>query len=345
MSNEDSLTPFFKLPDTGLPIFFLQLGSRISLFLDKVLKQAALTNGIENVFVLTDTNFHLYTGYNCIDISQFAYGSKDFDGLYKHHSTNPYFFEKSCFDRWFMINAMAKALNISHFCYADCDVLIMEDLKPIHQRILREGYEGSTMYFEGEDGRSVTSAHTSFWSSKLLDDFCQFVILKYADQQAFDIILKDTLAGKFLNNTNLSDMILLDVFRTERKPNVLNLLTLEDNNICFDFNAGVSFNGRKHSFVINPVHHIKKLVRRGGGLFGKVKGANADILYCRFYTVHFQGYVTKTLIPLYVTTLSKKEAIQNRIIGEYNFALRKLKLLKNELKRRAKTLVTKPNFI
>jgi hypothetical protein len=339
LSQADTTDHFVKTGGAALPIFFLQLGSKTSLFFDKVLKQATLTNGTENVFVLTDVNFDQYKGYNCIDISQYAYGSKEFDGLYQHHSANPYFFEKTCFDRWFMISAMVKALNISHFFYADCDVLIMEDLKPIQERIITEGYEGSTMYFESEDGYSVTSAHTSFWSSSLLDNFCSFICKKYSDKAAFGRLLKDTLAGKYLNNTNVSDMILLDAFRTETHPRVINLFTLEDNNICFDFNANVAYNGHTHTFVLNPVHHVKKLTRRGRSIYGRVKGSSADILYCKFYTIHFQGYVTKTLIPVYATALTKKEAIKNRILGEYNFAVRKMKLLKNDLKRKALNLV------
>ena len=335
MSTSGSFTPSITFNNAALPVFFLQLGSKTSLFLDKVLKQAALTNGIENVYILTDTNFHLYEGYNCIDISAYAYGSKDFDGLYKHHSTNNYFFEKTCFDRWFMINALIKSKNISHFLYADCDVLLMEDMKPVHARIIDGGYTGSTMYFENGEGHSVTSAHTSFWSSALLDDFCRFICTKYADDIQFDAILKDTLAGKFYNNTNVSDMILLDVFRTETQPKLLNLFTLEENNICFDFNVNAAFNGHKHTFVFNPEYHIKKLIRRKDGIFGRVDGSSTE---CKFYTLHFQGYVTKTLIPLYVTAQTINEGIKNRILAEYNFTTRKMKLLKNHLKRRVKTI-------
>jgi hypothetical protein len=328
------ITPDKNLPDTSnsrLPIFFLQLGERTSLFFDKVLKQAALSNGKENVFVLTDVNFDLYKDYNCIDISQYAYGSEPFDHLYKHHSTNSYFFEKTCFDRWFMISALVKALNIPYFVYADCDVLIHEDLKPIHSRIVNNGYIGSTMYFENSNGRSITSAHTSFWSSGLLNDFCRFICCKYADEQQFTTLLKDALEGKFYDNTNVSDMILLDVFRTETKPPLLNLFTLEDEGICFDFNVNVAYNGHINTFKMHPVFNIKKLKQNKRGIYAQAD-VNGALVFKKFYTLHFQGYTTKTLIPLYVTSKTIAEYLNNHVKGDINFAIRKLRLFKNKIK-------------
>jgi hypothetical protein len=116
---------------------------------------------------------------------------------------------------------------------------------------------------------------------------------------------------------------------------VFNLFTLEESGICFDFNANVAYNGHQHTFVMNPAHRIKKFTKVGGGLVGRVTASAADVMYCKFYTVHFQGYITKSLIPVYVTALTKKEAIKNQIVGEYNFAVRKMKLLKNKVKRTA----------
>jgi hypothetical protein len=320
-----------NLNDTKLPIFFLQLGSNTSLFFDIVLKQAALTNGTENVFILTDTNFQLYRDYNCIDISGYAQTERPFDKLYKHHSTNTYFFEKTCFDRWFIINDVVKDLNINYFVYADCDVLILQDLKPVYDSLIKNKYDGTMMFFERDDN-SITSAHTSFWNNKLLNDFCDFINAKYSDETAFNVLLKDTLAGKFLDNTNVSDMILLNVFRIETKPNTLKLLSLEDKGICFDFNINVSYNGRRHSFVLTSGTKIKKMIRKGDGLYGHVQNTEKKAEYLKFYTLHFQGYLTKSLIPVYATPANILNSLYNHITGKTEYFKRRAKLLKNRFR-------------
>lgn len=314
-----------------LPIFFIQLGSRVNLFFDHVLKQAALSNGKENVFILTDTNFQLYTAYNCINVSPYITGGREFDKVYQHHSINPFFFEKSCFDRWFIINDLAKDLGFEHFVHADCDVMIMEDLKPLYQKYIAGKYNGTVMFFE-HNGDSVTSGHTSFWDTKLIADFCDFVTTKYQDLPAFNAILKETLEGKFLNNRNVSDMILLDVFRTETKPNTFNLLSLEDDGISIDFNINVAFNGWKHSFTCRPGSNIKKLSRRNGSLYGTVANVSAEQPTAKFYTLHFQGYLTKALIPLHLTPQSGLEYIANYFLSKSHYLGRKAKLFKNKVK-------------
>src|ERR1700748_1358578 len=120
------------LNNAALPVFFFQSGNKTGFFFDKILKQACLTNGAENVYVLTDSNFHLYPDYNCIDIREYSYGTREFDGLYQHHSSNKYLFEKACFDRWFIINAIVKKHGVAYFFHADSDLLITEDLKPFY---------------------------------------------------------------------------------------------------------------------------------------------------------------------------------------------------------------------
>ena len=332
MSKSVRLNSHINLSSAKLPIFFLQLGGNTSLFFDRVLKQAALTNGTENVFILTDTNFQFYRDYNCIDISAYAKAGRPFDKLYKHHSTNTYFFEKTCFDRWFIIKDVIKDLNISHFVYADCDVLILQDLKPVYDNFIHDKYDGTMMFFENGEN-SITSAHTSFWNGKLLNDFCNFINAKFANETAFNKLLEDTLAGKFLHNTNVSDMILLDVFRTEAKPKVLKLLSLENEGICFDFNINASYNGGWRSFVLTPGTKVKKMIRRDDGLYGQVQEIGKQAEYFKFYTLHFQGYLTKSLIPVYATPVNFANYLYNYVTGKTEYFIRNAKLFKNRFRK------------
>jgi hypothetical protein len=323
--------PPVDISNATLPIFFFHSGGKPGTFLKKVLQQAQKTNGADNVFILTDTNFDFYKGINCIDISGYIKSNTKFDNLYKHHSTNTPAFERACFDRWFVMNALTKDLNITYFFHADCDVLLLQDIKPIYLDTLINNYDGSTMYYQ-YDSNSITCGHSSFWSSKLLTNFCDFVYSKYADAVAFDKLLKDTREGKFLDNRNVSDMILLDLFRTETKPNVLNLLSLEEKNMVFDFNINVPYNGYKYSFALDPFFKIKKLLKYNNEWYGRVESAEKDIVNIKFYSLHFQGYLTKSLIPIYISHTSANKSIGNNILGTLTFLIRKTKLLKTHIK-------------
>ena len=130
-----------KLNYTTLPIFFIQRGDKPARFLKEILKQAELTNGKENVYLLADTHFEFSAEFNCIDIAAYLPATQKFDGLYRHHSSNPFFFEKSCFDRWFIINAFVKELGIDHFFHADCDVLLAANIAPVYHRLLKDGLQ------------------------------------------------------------------------------------------------------------------------------------------------------------------------------------------------------------
>jgi hypothetical protein len=145
-------------------------------------------------------------------------------------------------------------------------------------------------------------------------------------------LLKDTLAGEFLDNRNVSDMILLDVFRTETKPSALNLLSLEDKGINIDFNLSAPFNGCKNYYTLTPGTGIKKMTRKADGLYAQVAGNTGQPVYAKFYTMHFQGYVTKTLIPLHVTTKSTFEHLTNYVLGKAYYFNRRLRLFRNKVK-------------
>lgn len=326
---KNDVNPLFD--NQHIPIFFVQLGNHINLFLDKIIRQAQQSNGKENVYVLADSNLHLYQDFNCIDISKYLQG-REFDSLYQHHSSNKYSFEKACFDRWFIINDVIKHLNINYFFHADCDVLIPENLNPVYAYLLQHNYDGSVMYFE-HDGKSVTSGHSSFWSKTLLNDFCNFVCAKYADEEAFNEILTITKSGFFLDNKNVSDMIFLDIFRRTTSLKTLNLFSLEDEGIGFDFNLNVSSNGWRKVFKLDKFYGIKAIKRKSGSLYAKETAGATRI---KFYTLHFQGYVTKALIPKYITYGNRFDKLQNALLAYATFIMRSIRLKKNWLRDKLK---------
>ncbi|MGY3213818.1 hypothetical protein [Mucilaginibacter sp. HD30] len=326
---KNDVNPFFE--SQHIPIFFVQVGDHINLFLDKILRQAQQSNGKENVYLLANSNLHLYRDFNCIDISKYMQG-REFDSVYQHHSTNKYSFEKACFDRWFIINDVINDLNINYFFHADCDVLIPEDLNPVYTYLLQHNYDGSVMYFEHE-GKSVTSGHSSFWSKTLLNDFCKFVCANYADEEAFNKILNITKSGFFLNNKNVSDMIFLDIFRRTTDLKTLNLFSLEDEGIIFDFNINVSPNGWRKIFKVDKFYGIKTIKKKKASLYAQEAANNGRI---KFYSLHFQGYIAKALIPKYITFGSKLDRLENTLLAYATFTVRKLRLKKNRVRDKLK---------
>jgi hypothetical protein len=317
------------LKSCKLPIFFLQLGSNRRSFIKNVVKQAELTNGKENVFFLTDTDFHLYKEFNCIDVAEYMEQSNAFDLVYKHHSTNSYLFEKSCFNRWYIINQLVTAHKIEHFFYADCDVLIYTSMLTQNEMLLQNGYEGAMIFIE-HNGKTIASPHSSFWSRALLNEFCRFTYNTYALQTEYSKLIEGINNKEFFDNENISDMVLVDLFRLQSKRTTFNLLTLENEGICFDWNINLGYNGYKNTYELHPVRLIKKAYRRAGGVFGKINTDSAPA-YVQFNTLHFQG-LSKPFIPLYVTSGSVFQYLSNRYGYFKNHLRLKRKAIKASLK-------------
>ncbi|RYZ95875.1 MAG: hypothetical protein EOP47_24945, partial [Sphingobacteriaceae bacterium] len=289
-------SPFNNL--TGIPVFFLQFGKSPK-FINKILQQAQYTNGKENVYFLTDTDTHLYKEFNCIDISKYAGACEEFGKVYQHYSVNLHFYEKACIDRWFIINALVKEFKIPWFFYADCDLLILEDLTPVHHKLTEQNYAGGMMFYSNIEN-DITSAHSSFWSAELLNEFCLFTYNIYADATKFEALLADSQTTTPQGGIHISDMTLIEVFRKQTSLAILSLLSLQSQDICFDMNINMPDNGLGYNFIMNGFLKIKKLRKRKDGVFGIVAGKGE----MKFYTLHFQGYFSKFLIPLYMSASS-----------------------------------------
>jgi hypothetical protein len=135
-----------------------------------------------------------------------------------------------------------------------------------------------------------------------------------------------------LGNTNVSDMIFLDIFRRNTNLKTFNIFSLEDEGKCFDFNANVPSNGWRKTFKMNRLYGIKAIEKKNESLY--VEDASGEKV--KFYTLHFQGYITKALITNYLTYVTGFEKLQNTLLAYYTFVVRTMQLKKNWLRDKLK---------
>src|SRR6185437_12698696 len=101
------------------------------------------------------------------------------------------------------------------------------------------------------------------------------------------------------------------------------------------------YNGAKYSFLRYPFFKIKKMNRRSDGWYGQVQGDAANEVRIKFYTLHFQGYLTKSLIPFYLSTHNALEYFLNYVSGITTFVWRKTLLFKTHIKDEARKYLHK----
>jgi len=133
-------------------------------------------------------------------------------------------------------------------------------------------------------------------------------------------------------------MILLDAFRKESASGILNLLTLEEQGLCFDFNINLAFNGYRYNYLCNPFFKIKKVISKRDTLYGEAEDEAGNKHHIKFITLHFQGHMTKSLIPRYVSSDTAYQRFLNVSSSNLNNLNRRKKLIKKSLKDRLKGL-------
>jgi len=111
-------------------------------------KNAALGNIVEH---------HLLDDFSTSE------GFSRFQNFYKHMSTNPFQFEKVCFERWFQIVEFLESNGIQSFFHIDSDNLLYSNVSIVLEKVIgdyKAAYYISIQQYEEYLWKS--SAHTSF---------------------------------------------------------------------------------------------------------------------------------------------------------------------------------------
>jgi len=251
-----------------------------------------------------------------------------FRNLYNHMSTNTFQFENICFERWFQILEFLESNGIQSFFHLDSDNLLYSNISTVLEKVIGD-YEAAYNIFSQlyEEYRWKSSAHTSFWQTEFLKEFCSFVNDSY--ENGIDELEKKWNWHKEQGmNGGVCDMSLLYLFYLKNKNSIYNLLPVSRDNICFDYNINESLNYKldEYQTIKSPLGTIMKDI--------KIRGEKA---YCynlmnksdvQFANIHFQG-ISKHLILNYVVY---DFAHSSKIINYTNYLYMKLKLfIKNLL--------------
>ena len=172
-----------------------------------------------------------------------------------------------------------------------------------------------------------SSAHTSFWKTEFLREFCSFVNDSY-ENGINELEKKWDWHNEQGINGGICDMSLLYLFYLKNKNSIYNLLPVSRDIICFDYNInrGSNYKQDEYQTIKSPLGTIMKDI--------KIRSEKA---YCynllnksdvQFANIHFQG-ISKHIIFNYVVY---EFALSTNIINYINYFFMKLKLqIKNIL--------------
>ena len=203
-------------------------------YLRYTLKQAKQYN--DDVILLGDkknATFSDIVEHHLLDDFSTSEELSCFRDLYKHMSTNDYQFEKVCFERWFQILEFLESNGIQSFFHIDSDILLYSNISTVLEKVISDykaAYNIVSQQYEEYLWKS--SAHTSFWKTEFLREFCSFVSDSYED--GIDELEKKWDCHKEQGiNGGVCDMSLLYLFYLKNKNSIYNLLPVSKDNICF----------------------------------------------------------------------------------------------------------------
>jgi hypothetical protein len=298
-------------------------------YLRYTLKQAKHYNN--DVILLGDKKNDLLGNiveHHLLDDFSTSEGLSRFRNLYKHMSTNNYQFEKVCFERWFQLLEFLECNGIQSFFHIDSDNLLYSTVSTVLEKVTND-YEAAYNIFSQayDEYRWKSSAHTSFWQTEFLKEFCSFVNDSY-ENGINELEKKWNWHKEQSINGGVCDMSLLYLFYLKNKSSVYNLLPVSKDNICFEYNINNSSNYKQDEYqtIKSPLGTIIKDVNiQNEKAFCYNLLNKSDV---QFANIHFQG-ISKHIIFNYVVY---DFAFSTNIINYINYFFMKLKLqIKNIL--------------
>jgi hypothetical protein len=144
-----------------------------SWYLPYTLRRARASNPHARIILITDQKSVLLSRFaELVSLKDHLQEAEAFASLYKHLSPNPYDFELFCFQRWFLLNSVAKKHGIGRCFYLDSDVLLFSDLSQIEKH-----YRAVQMTVNYEQG-----PYSCFINSRaVLSAFCDFMMILFRD--------------------------------------------------------------------------------------------------------------------------------------------------------------------
>ena len=100
----------------------------------------------------------------------------EFTKTYEHLSTNGHSIELFCMTRWLVLRNLMRARNITTCLYLDSDVLLFSN--PTEDWNTFDLFDFTLVHW--------SSGHTSFWTLKGIEKFCDFMLNLYRNKSSYD---------------------------------------------------------------------------------------------------------------------------------------------------------------
>lgn len=283
------------IPHTETEIVFIHRGK--SWYLPYAVYQAKRSCPASGITLLSDC-INL-TGINNVHFKNITNPDLlNFEKNFVYMSSNPRDFELFCWLRWFYLREYMHKNHLQSVLYLDSDVLIYSSIEDIMATFLPEkSYCALSISQQRYDSlRWSASGHVSYWTPASINDFCEFSLSSFTDDNMLDLY-KDKWRMHLTESKpgGICDMTTLYLFWHKYKERIHNLLTV-NNGTVFDDNINESANYRDDEF--ETVAGRKKLVfHRGYPHFTLNDGVRGPI---RAHALHFQGEA-KDAIPAFYT--------------------------------------------
>lgn len=270
------------------PLIFVHEGSQ------HYLKSALLTaieSGNEVILIGDKSNKSFCDSW--VDVSSIAVDRyKEFEGIYKHMSKNPFWFELLCFKRYFVLLGYAEEKKLDEFILCDSDLLVFSNLSSYDYG----NYLAAMSFCKNQDNyRWSASPHCSYWTKKGLEQFIEFLMDTYTNgikklEEKWNYHTQNLVGG------GICDMTLLYLWQ-QTVPKKIRNTAIPVDNIVFDHMVSKGEVYEKNEYIVDQKFAIKKIAFIDGyPHFIKTTGEKV-----RTYTLHLQGKS-----KIYFPVLSRK---------------------------------------
>lgn len=250
-----------------IPIIIVHNGN--SFYLSPVLRQMRLFNPDSRICLISDSSTKGYEGLvEHHDIDDYMESANEFAKSYVHLSSNPYFYELICFQRWYIILDFVRRHHMEYFLCMDSDVLFYSKVDDIFPNYIDYDF---TMCGKGGPGCSL-------FNPMSLERFCDYMSCLYMPEfiQRLHDFYQPFLDKK--QHGGFCDMTVFIWYQDEMYPKVADI-AIPQHGECFD-GCITSADG----FEMDG--GVKKVYWKDNRPYGKWL---ADGSFVKLHCLHFQG--------------------------------------------------------
>lgn len=308
-----------EINNLSIPIFFVHIGNPY--YLKYTLKQARFFNPDSEIYLLGDESNNKYPFLKHELINDYFEAGLYFEKIYSHMSTNPYWFELICFQRWFIVRDYCIKNNINELVYLDSDALIYCDVTEIFAR-----YKNYKFTVKNQIGPPF-----SHFLIEDLIELCDYITQMYTDKILSERIKKIWIDYQKINLPGgICDMTVFQQFEVDNPGALFELSTIVKNGTFCIMDKGENQLQAKNDGYL-------KLKFRNKHPFGLLLNSKNEI---EIHGIEFGGHAKKMIPQFYVAggffmnrkfELTKfamkkfsKELLQIKIVNKLNLIRRRI---------------------